>query len=89
MSAAIALMLLAEAATSCALAPARELELPGGATIVRPVGTSDPVPFEPLGPAPAVSKPHSIQQADAPVDAGASVDDPSSDQCEALPPPNV
>ena len=83
MSAAIALILLAEAATSCA--PAHGIELPGGATIVRPVGTFDPVPFEALGPAPGMSKPDIIQQADAPVGAGDSGDGSPPDQCEVAP----
>jgi hypothetical protein len=83
MSAAIALMLLAEAATSCT--PARGVALPGGATIIRPVGTSEPVPFEALGPAPRLSRPHTIQQAAAPAEPGDTADEPPSEQCEVLP----
>lgn len=81
MSAAIALIFLAEAATSCA---SDRGEMPGGATIVRPVGTSDPVPFEPLGPAPAMSKPDVIQQVSAADDAGDPGDGPAPAQCEVV-----
>lgn len=81
MSAAIALILMAEAATACA--PAREVQLPGGATIVRPVGTSDPVPFEPLGPAPGIARSDVIQQTEAP--AGDPADEPPPQQCEVVP----
>lgn len=77
MSATIALVLLAEtAAGNCA--PARGVELPGGATIVRPVGTAEPVPFEQLGPAPGLTKPERIQQVDAP----ANPHEPVEKQCE-------
>ena len=46
MSAAIALVLLAETTTTCA--PGGASRLGGHAILVRPVGTFDPVPFEPL-----------------------------------------
>ena len=52
MIAASALILLAEAAASCAL-PGSD-RLGGGATIVRPVGTFERIPFERLGPAASV-----------------------------------
>jgi hypothetical protein len=60
MSAAIALVLLAETTTTCA--PGGASRLGGHAILVRPVGTFDPVPFERLGPAPAiVIKPSDMQ----------------------------
>jgi hypothetical protein len=83
MSAAIVLILLAEAATSCA--PARGIELPGGATIVRPVGTSQPAPFEPLGPAPGLPKSDFIQQTSAAGDPDGPGDEPAPQQCEVAP----
>lgn len=83
MSAAIALILLAEAATSCA--PTHGGEMPGGATIVRPVGTTEPVPFELLGPAPGLSKPDVIQQTSAADDPGDPGDEPVPEQCEVAP----
>ena len=83
MSAAIALIFLAEAATPCV--PARTIALPGGATIVRPVGTSDPVPFEPLGPAPALSKPEIIQHTGASNGPADPDDNQAPEQCEVDP----
>ena len=61
MSAAIALILMAETSTTCA--PVGASRLGGRATVVRPVGTLDPVPFERLGPAPGiVIKPSDMQR---------------------------
>ena len=77
MSAAIALILLAEAATTCA--PVGVSRLGGHAVLVRPVGTLDPVPFERLGPAPGiVTRPSDVQQvAAAPNDDEAEGDSPA------------
>lgn len=88
MSAALALILLAEAATSCA--PAGAPLLPGGATVVRPVGTLEPVPFERLGPATSMPKSDAIQQTAADREsADHETDDPdaepAAEQCELLP----
>ena len=61
MSAAIALILLADTATTCA--PVGTSRLGGHAVLVRPVGTFDAVPFERLGPAPGiVIKPSDMQR---------------------------
>ena len=66
MTTAIVLMLLAEAATACAPGSGR---LAGGAILVRPVGTSDPMPFLQLGPTESiVSRPDDIQQVAAPAE---------------------
>ena len=86
MSAALALILLVEAATSCAAADIPQLA--GGATLVRPVGKSEPVPFEKLGPATSFRKSDAIHQtaADKPVDeleAEPADEGEPVDQCEA------
>ena len=67
MIAGFALILLAGAATPCpTAAPA---QLAGGATLVRPVGRAEPLPFERLGPATAISRPDAIHRASAASDA--------------------
>ena len=83
MIAASALILLAQAAASCAL-PGGDW-LAGDAMVVRPVGTFDPIPFERLGPATSVrddgGKIHQTQavpEANQP-DAGRP-----AEQCEAV-----
>lgn len=63
MSAAFALILLAQAATPCP--SAAPVPLPGGATIVRPVGKVEPLPFEQLGPATGLSKPEAVDHTGA------------------------
>ncbi len=88
MIAASALILLAEAAASCAL-PGSD-RLGGGATIVRPVGTFERIPFERLGPAASVhgdggkihqtATPETNQEPDA---------DRPAEQCEAVATPIV
>ena len=86
MSVAFALMLLAEAVAPCA--PAGAVRLPGGATIVRPVGTIERLPFEPLGPTTSVVERVTVQQTDAPADAdGADAEADGAEQCPALAPP--
>lgn len=81
MSAAIALILLAEAASSCA--PAGAARLGGGAVLVRPVGTFAPAPFERLGPAASVvAKSQGIRQTGAPSEAEEPDADPPAEQCE-------
>ena len=87
MSAALALILLAEAASACE--PADAPLLAGGATLVRPVGTSEPVPFERLGPATRLPRSDAVHDAAA----GAQTDEPqprpddeaetAGEQCEA------
>jgi hypothetical protein len=81
MSIAFALILLAEAATSCA--PAGEVRLPGGATLVRPVGTDAPLPVERLGPAQAIEKPDAIRQTGARANPKAPDQAPPAEACEA------
>jgi hypothetical protein len=63
MSAAFALIMLAEAATACAPAP----RFAGGAVIVRPVGRAEPVPLQHLGPATGIAKDKAIEQTGAPM----------------------
>jgi len=77
MSAALALILLAEAVSPCAPA------LGGGAKIVRESGPVDAAPFEQLGPAVSVvTRPTDIQQT------GAESNEPDADepaeQCAAV-----
>ena len=77
MSAALALILLAEAVSPCAPA------LGGGAKIVRESGPVDAAPFERLGPAVSVvTRPTDIQQT------GAESEEPNADepaeQCAAV-----
>ena len=62
MSAAFALILLAEAAATCAPAAPR---FAGGAVIVRPVGRAEPVPFMRLGPATGIEKDKKVEQTGA------------------------
>ena len=86
MSAALALILLAEAATSCASPAAPQLA--GGATLVRPVGKSEPLPVEKLGPATAFPKSDAIHQTAADThpdqqDAEPSDENEPVEQCEA------
>ena len=80
MSAAFALIMLAEAAATCAPAPPR---CAGGAVIVRPVGKANPVPFERLGPAAGIEKDKKVEQtgAEAPAKKRAPVQAP--ERCEA------
>ena len=67
MIAATALILMAEAVTACA--PGLP-SLDGGAVLVRPVGTFEPVPFARLGPTESVvSRPTDVQQAAVPAQA--------------------
>lgn len=77
MTAAIAMILLAEATSTCA--PVSASRLGSHAILVRPVGTFDPVPFERLGPAPEiVIKPSDVQRvAAAPKDDDAEGDSPA------------
>jgi hypothetical protein len=64
MSAAFALMLLAEAVTTCPTSTAPRLG--GGAALVREGGTVDSAPFERLGPTTSVvTRPVDIQQTHA------------------------
>ena len=82
MIAASALILLAEATTSCAL-PGSD-RLGGGATIVRPVGTFEHIPFERLGPATSVhGDGGKIRQTEATVGAEPDSDRPAK-QCEGV-----
>lgn len=79
MSAALALILLAEAATACA-----PPQLPGGATVIRPVGKAEPVPFERLGPATSVPRSDDIHQTAADKDEEPDAE-ASTEQCNARP----
>ena len=83
MSAALALILLAEAATSCA--PAAPPLLPGGATVVRPVGKIEPVPFERLGPATPFPKAEGVKQTAADIEPDEPDAEPPAEQCELVP----
>ena len=80
MSAAFALFILAQAATTCA--PAGELRLPGGATLVRPVGTDEPLPVEPLGPAEGIEKSDAIRQTGAQTDGEKPEAKPAAKPCD-------
>lgn len=81
MSAAIALLLLAETATTCA--PVGTSRLGGHAVLVRPVGTFDAVPFERLGPAPGiVIKPSDMQRVAATPTDGEPQGNPPARPCE-------
>ena len=83
MIAVTALILLAEAAVTCA--PPGIGRLQGGAMLVRPVGTFEAVPFERLGPTTSVRKsPIDIQQTGAPTPAPKPEGNPPADQCEAV-----
>ena len=79
MSAAFALIILAEAATACAPAP----RFAGGAVIVRPVGRAEPVPFEHLGPATGIAKDKAIEQTGAEAPAKESEPARAAEPCEA------
>ena len=83
MSAALALILLAEAATSCA--PADAPRLAGGATLVRPVGKAEPVPFERLGPTEGLAKPDAVHQVAADIENDRPESDQAAEQCEVPP----
>jgi hypothetical protein len=80
MSAAFALVMLVEAATACA--PAGDVRLPGGATLVRPVGTDAPLPIEKLGPAEAIRRSDAIHQTGAPADGEKPEKAPAEEPCE-------
>jgi hypothetical protein len=81
MSAAIALILMAETSTTCA--PVGASRLGGHATVVRPVGTLDSVPFERLGPAPGiVIKPSDMQRVAATPQDDEAHDHSPTDPCE-------
>lgn len=83
---ATALILLAEAAATCPAPGAARLG--GGAILIRPVGTFEPLPFEPLGPAPSVvTRPTDIQHTAAPAneaDGGDPEQDQPATQCAAV-----
>jgi hypothetical protein len=81
MSAAFGLIMLAEAATACVSAP----RFAGGATIVRPVGKAEPLPFRRLGPATGIEKDNRVEQtgAEAPP-VPAREPRPSSQPCEPV-----
>jgi hypothetical protein len=82
MIAASALILLAQAAASCAL-PGSD-RLGGDATIVRPVGTFERIPFERLGPATDIrGDGGKIHQTQATPEAEPD-SDPPAEQCEAV-----
>ena len=80
MSAAFALILIAEAAATCAPAPSR---FAGGAVIVRPVGTAGLAPFKRLGPARTIEKSTAVRQTGAHHTEGDEGAEPPLDQCEA------
>ena len=82
MIAASALILLAQAVAACA--PGSP-SLDGGAVLVRPVGTFEPVPFERLGPTDSVvTRPTDVQQTAAPAQAEPQPEaDPAPDRCSA------
>jgi hypothetical protein len=83
MSAAFALLMLAQAVAACP--PAADVRLPGGATLVRPVGTDAPLPIEKLGPAEAIQKSDAIRQTSAPADGEKPEKAPAEEPCEAAP----
>jgi hypothetical protein len=83
MSAALALILLAEAAAACP--PAGPVQLPGGATVVRPVGTDKPLPFEQLGPATGIEKSDAIRQTGADAEPASPDADSTAEQCSERP----
>jgi len=80
MSAAFALIILAEAAATCA--PASRFA--GGAVIVRPVGIGEPQPFKRLGPAPGVEKSKEIHQVGAGTQAKDREEDSTPQPCDAV-----
>ena len=81
MSAALALILLAEAATSCA--PADAPRLAGGATLVRPVGKAEPLPLERLGPAEGLTRSDAVHQVAAEKKTDQPDAEPATETCEA------
>ena len=83
MSAALALILLIEAPAACAadVAP----RLPGGATLVRPVGTLEPAPYQRLGPPIGLPKSNALRRAGAGHEAGKLSGKVPSAQCAAAP----
>ena len=87
MSAAFALFMLAQAATACP--PAGEVRLPGGATLVRPVGTDAPLPVMPLGPATGIEKSDALRQTGAETDAKTPEPAAPDEACDADPIENV
>jgi hypothetical protein len=87
MSAALALILLAQAATACP--PAGDVRLPGGATLVRPVGTDAPLPVEKLGPAEPIQKSGALRRTGAESDGEKPEKAPAAEPCDADPIENV
>lgn len=84
MIAATALLMMAEAATACAPLGGFA-RLGGGALLVRPVGTFEPLPFERLGPTESVvTRPTEIQQAAAEAEADEQGDETATEQCEVV-----
>lgn len=83
MSAAAALILLAEAATACA--PPAPSRLRAGAIVIRPVATADAPPFAVLGPAAPLTTEPKIQKTAASEGATDRKDAPPPEQCKALP----
>jgi hypothetical protein len=83
MSAAIALMFMAEAATTCA--PADTHRLRAGATIVQAIVSVEPRVFDPAAPKPAASN----EGPDSGAGPTANTDEPESgqpaNQCKATP----
>ena len=82
MSALSALILLAGATAHCP--PGTPAPLAGGATIVRPVGTVEPLPFERLGPTTGLNKPKIVRQAHAAGETQDPAEGPT-DICAAAP----
>lgn len=80
MSAAAALILLAEAATACA--PPAPPRLRAGAIIIRPVATADAPPFALLGPAAPLTTEPKIHKTAA-SDSATGRDAPPVEQCKA------
>ena len=82
MSIAIALILAAEAATSCTAGSSR---LGGGAVLVRPVGTFEAAPFLELGPTTSiVTRPDAVQQVAADqAEPDEAPEDQPAEQCAA------
>jgi hypothetical protein len=83
-AAASTLLMLAEAVAACASPGGARLG--GGAMVVRPVGTLEPMAVQPLGPTTSVvSRPTEIQQTGA----AGKTDEPAAEepaeQCEATP----
>lgn len=83
MNAAFTLFMFAQAAAACP--PAGELRLPGGATLVRPVGTDAPLPVEKLGPAEGIEKSDAIRHTGAPADGEKPEAAPPAESCDAKP----